>query len=131
MKMGDRIRELRKEHNMTQDELGKSLGVGRSAILKYEKGEVENLPRSTIAKMATIFGVSPAYLMCFDRWDEQCLSDEVQLLERIQAKYGKDVVTLIHNYLELDDKDKETLLLMSEHFDVLNKFMNKVQGGSK
>ena len=130
MTMGDRINYLRKQHKMTQDELGKYLGVGRSAILKYEKGEVENIPRGTIAKMANLFGVSPAYLMCFDV-DEEYVSDDVRLFERIQAKWGEDVVALIINYNDLDDDDKKTLLAISENMGVLHKVLSEVQGGSR
>ena len=124
MKMGERIRILRKEHNMTQDELGKCLGIGRSAVLKYEKGEVENLPRSTIEKMSILFGVSPSYLMCFDEWDENsaALYDEVQLIERIQAKWGKDVVTIIQYYCELNATGKTNLLMIAETLTELDRF---------
>ncbi len=124
MTMGQRIRFLRKEHNMSMEELGKHIGVGKSAILKYEKGEVENLPRSTIEKMAILFGVSPSHIMCFDEWDNnsQALSDEVMLIERIQAKWGKDVLTIIQNYCELNDAGKNNLLLVSETLTELHRF---------
>lgn len=124
MTMGERIRILRKQHKMTQDELGKRLGVGRSAILKYEKGEVENLPRSSIEKMAVLFGVSPSYLMCFDEWDKNSeqLSDEVILIERIQAKWGKGMVMIMQNYYELNEDGQSTLLNISESLCELSKF---------
>lgn len=124
MTMGQRIRHLRKEHKMSMEELGKYLGVGKSAILKYEKGEVENLPRSTIEKMAVLFGVSPSYLMCFDEWDKnaEILSDEVMLIERIQAKWGKDVVCIIQNFCELNDSGQETLRNIAESLTELNKY---------
>ena len=123
MTMGERIHYLRKKNKMTQSDLAKRLGVGRSAVLKYEKGEVENIPRSTIEKMAVMFGVSPAYLMCFDQWNnEKHLSDEVVLIERIQAKWGKDAVTLIRNFAMLNADGKETLLNISESLNELSKF---------
>lgn len=124
MTMGERIHELRMQHKMSMEELGKYLGVGRSAIFKYEKGEVENLPRSTIEKMAVLFGVSPSYLMCFDEWDKnaEVLSDEVMLIERIQAKWGKDVVTIIQNYCELNELGKKLMVDMSSDFCEMNKF---------
>lgn len=130
MTMGDRIYDLRKQRGMTQSELANILGVGRSAVLKYEKGEVENIPRSTIAKMATVFGVSPSYLMCFDQWDEKQLADDVGTIERIQARWGKDVVTLIDNYLSLTDENKRDLLTISEKMIMIQKYM-EVQGGSR
>ena len=124
MTMGERIRILRKEHKMSMDELGKYLGVGKSAILKYEKGQVENLPRSTIERMAILFGVSPSYLMCFDQWEENsdALSDEVKLIERIQVKWGKEVVALLHNYSDLNEEGQKTLCSICESLGELNKF---------
>lgn len=124
MTMGERIRELRKQHNMSMEELGSRLGVGKSAILKYEKGEVENLPRASIEKMATIFGVSPAYLMCFDQWDQnsEALSDEVALIERIQAKWGKDAVKMLELFVSLNTDGRRNLLTMTEDFASLDKY---------
>ena len=62
MDMGNRIKELRLQANLTQTELGAKLGVGASAIAKYEKGRVQNLKQSTIAKMAEIFHCAPSHL---------------------------------------------------------------------
>lgn len=122
--MGERIRILRKKHNMSMEELGKHIGVGKSAILKYEKGDVENLPRSTIEKMSIIFGVSPSYLMCFDEWDQnsEALSDEVKLIERIQAKWGKEVVCIIQSYCELNEAGQKTMVNISESLTELHKY---------
>ena len=67
MTMGDRIKTLRLEKGMTQEELGQVIGVQKSAIRKYESGHVENIKRSAIEKLAATFGVSPGYLMFGDR----------------------------------------------------------------
>lgn len=124
MTMGERICELRTAHSMSMEELGKYLGVGRSAIFKYEKGMIENLPRSTIEKMAILFGVSPSYIMCFDEWDQnsQALSDEVKLIERIQAKWGKDMISLMQNFCELNEAGQKTLVTISESLTELKKY---------
>ena len=124
MTMGDRIRYLRIQHNMSMEELGSKVGVGKTAIYKYEKGEVENLPRSTIEKMSILFGVSPSYLMCFDQWDEnsEALSDEVQLIERIQVKWGKDIVTIMQHFCELNEDGQKTLCNISESLCELKKY---------
>lgn len=124
MTMGQRIHQLRVQHKMSLEELGSKLGVGKTAIHKYEKGQVENLPRSTIEKMAVLFGVSPSYLMCFDEWDKNSeqLSDEVILIERIQAKWGKDMIRVMQNYYELNAEGQSTLLNISESLCELSKF---------
>ena len=41
MTTGERIKMLRKEHNLTQEELGAKIGVQKAAIQKYEKGTVK------------------------------------------------------------------------------------------
>lgn len=64
--MGERIKRLRIEKNLTQEELGKLVGLQRAAINKYEKGEVENMKRSIVSKMSNIFNVAPSYLMALD-----------------------------------------------------------------
>ena len=63
MNMGEIIRKLRIEKGVTQEELGKVIGVQKSAIRKYESGMVENLKKSSIQALANYFGVTPTYLM--------------------------------------------------------------------
>lgn len=65
MKMGDIIKALRLKKGLTQEELGKYIGVQKSAIRKYESGMIENIKRSAIQKMADVFNVSPSYIMGF------------------------------------------------------------------
>ena len=50
--MENRIRDLRIERGMTQEELGKAVGLKRAAINKYEKGVVVNIKQETIMKLA-------------------------------------------------------------------------------
>lgn len=66
MNMGDRIKQLRQEKGLTQEELGKYIGVKKAAIMKYEKGNVKNMKRSSIETLSNLFNVSPSYLMCLD-----------------------------------------------------------------
>lgn len=63
MTTGERIRQLRIEHQMTQEELGAKVGVQKAAIYKYENGLVVNLKRSTLEKLAFALETTPTYLM--------------------------------------------------------------------
>lgn len=65
--MGSRIRDLRIARHMSQEELGKIIGVQKAAIYKYESGLVVNLKRSVIQKLADALHTTPAFLM---GWDE-------------------------------------------------------------
>jgi transcriptional regulator with XRE-family HTH domain len=63
MKTSDKIRKLRIEKGLSQEALGKLLGVKKAAINKYETGRVVNIKKSTLIEMARVFGVSPAELL--------------------------------------------------------------------
>lgn len=59
---GDRIRELRKGRNMTQQDLADTLGVERSSISKYEKGAA--IPSDELKiKLANLFDVTIDYIL--------------------------------------------------------------------
>ena len=66
MEFKDRVRSLRLEHKMTLQEVADSVGLQKAAIYKYEHGLIVNPKRTLIDKLAKLFGVSPAYLMCVD-----------------------------------------------------------------
>lgn len=71
MDMGERIKELRTKKGVTQEELGKVIGVTKATIMKYEKGMVENLKRSSIEKLANYLDVTPSYLMCLENVEQK------------------------------------------------------------
>lgn len=63
MTMGEKIKLLREQNNMTLEELGNKVGVGKSTVRKWENGMIANMRRDKIAKIASALHVSPAYLM--------------------------------------------------------------------
>lgn len=103
---GDRIKYLRSLTDMSQEELGRRVGVQRAAINKYEKGTVENIPIKTIEKIANVFDVSPTYLVGWNGDSDNSLSVEVKLLQGVKRFYGNDTVELIEMYTHLNSKGK-------------------------
>lgn len=63
MEIGKKIRHARIAKNMTQEELGKIIGVQKSAIAKYESGRVVNIKRSTLQKIASALNIRPSELI--------------------------------------------------------------------
>jgi transcriptional regulator with XRE-family HTH domain len=84
MTTGEKIKQLRKQLGMTQEELGNLIGVKKAAINKYETGAVVNLKRSTIDSLARALHVSPVELLSPDDPppDDQPKNDDVRLLVR-------------------------------------------------
>jgi len=57
----ERIKSLRQEHNLTQEQLGLVIGVKKYAIYSYEKGKAYPDLKGFFA-LADYFGVSLDYL---------------------------------------------------------------------
>ena len=53
MEIGEKIKNARIAKGLTQEALGKLVGLQKSAIAKYENGRVVNIKRSTLQKLAT------------------------------------------------------------------------------
>ena len=62
MKTGEKIRNRRIALNMTMEDLGRAIGVQRSAINKYEKGLVD-IKSKTLTAIANALNISPLLLM--------------------------------------------------------------------
>lgn len=60
-KLAERLLSLRKERDLTQEEIAKELGIGLRSYCRYEKDERE--PTAPIlVQMADFYGVSLDYL---------------------------------------------------------------------
>ena len=62
MTTGEKIRNRRLEMGMTMEDLGRAIGVQRSAINKYEKGLV-NIKSKTLAAIANALNIAPVLLL--------------------------------------------------------------------
>lgn len=88
--MYERIRDLRIERNMSQDDLAKAMGYSdRSMITKIEGGKVD-ISQKKIVAFAKALGTTPRYLMDGDPVEEELetASEEHQILFRL-AKNAK------------------------------------------
>lgn len=107
MNMGERIKQLRLQKGLTQEELGKYIGVQKSAIRKYEKGAVTNLKRSSIETLAKLFNVTPSYLMCIDDdYKNNIINDKraFPLLGTVKAGYDYLASENVVSYISIDKK---------------------------
>ena len=117
--IGERIKYLRLLANMSQEELGNRVGVQRAAINKYEKGSVTNIPIATIEKIATVFDVSPTYLVGWDNVEVNPLSAEVKVLQGVKKYYGNHTVDLIELYVQLNQVGRKRLFQYAEDMSLI------------
>lgn len=90
MDIGKRIRERRKELNMSVDELAKKLNKNRTTVYRYEKGDIENLPMDILGPLAKALDTTPAHLM---GWDSRPVSamDTITDYYRLSVEHGDNI----------------------------------------
>lgn len=104
MSIGQRIKNRRKEMKMSADDLGKKIGKNRATIYRYEKDEIENMPYDVIEPIAKVLRVSPAYLMGWDKEENNIQTlpvREIPIVSQISAGlpiYAEENI-LEHTYI--------------------------------
>lgn len=109
--MGTRIKNLRLENNMTLEELGNKVGVGKSTVRKWENGMIANMRRDKIARLADALNVSPAYLM---GWNDSSVSAATIKLYNVHCD-TKDESDLILSYRKLNKHNQDRVLTYSQN----------------
>jgi len=86
MEIGSRIYSLRKGLGLTLEEVGNYVGVGKSTVRKWESGQIANMRRDKIARLAEVLQTSPSYLMGWTEKKEQpALSDKDELWNALSS----------------------------------------------
>lgn len=65
MKIGEKIKQRRKELKWSQRDLAERMGYNHSTVTRIETGKID-IPQSRILQFAEVLGVSVAYLMGWD-----------------------------------------------------------------
>ncbi len=88
--MGIRIRDVRRERGMTQDQLAGAVGVSRSAVAQWETGRAGQVT-TNLTKIASVLEVGVEFLMYGDKRMplEPRLGDEMAIL-RLYRECGPE-----------------------------------------
>lgn len=101
MDIGKLIKDARIANGLTQEELGKLVGVQKSAIAKYENGRVVNIKRSTLQGLAKALDLKGSDLII-----ESNPKEAASLSARVLS--DSDLREVAELYLSLSDEDKKT-----------------------
>lgn len=108
MGFAEKLKELRSQQKISQEELAKAIGVSRSTIAGYEtKSREPDL--STLVKIATYFNVSVDYLI--DSSEDAYLklkltNEEKKLLQNVSSLTPNQLAKL-NEFLESLKEDKD------------------------
>lgn len=95
----NRIKKLRKELGLTQNELAKKTGISRAVISTYESN-INEIPQSNLIKLSRFFGVSIDYLVGNSDEEGIVINNELNDFEN----------NLINELRNLSDRDKMLIL---------------------
>jgi len=68
MTAGERLKRLRKEQGLSADELASMIGVDRSTVYRYERGDIDKATVDVIPPLARALQTTPQHLL---GWDEK------------------------------------------------------------
>ena len=92
MSVGKIIKFLRKENQLTQDELAEILDISKNSIQKYEANEVPNLKIGTIRMLSNKFGISPTVFIFPENYRDIDLSIMIQV-EKQLSEHNKILIS--------------------------------------
>lgn len=105
MGIGDRIRALRTNANMTQIELANKLNISNSTLSQYESGA--RTPSDDMKlKIAALFQVSTDYLLSgtANTVNTKTKGVQIPVLGEVRAGYPMEAVENIIDYEEIDEE---------------------------
>ena len=86
MKFGEKLRKLRTEKSLTQDEVSKAIGVSRRTYVSYEQDGRYPRKRDVYGKLADVLGCDVNYLMTEDEEFVTSVSEQYGIRGKRQAE---------------------------------------------
>ncbi|MGH2080037.1 helix-turn-helix domain-containing protein [Aerococcus urinaeequi] len=137
MNIGQRMKLRRQEINLSAEKLAEKLGVSKTTIYRYEKGEIEKFPIELVEPIAKALNTTPAYIMGWEVKDDinsiyNQLEDSRQrkvytyakyeLAEQNKSKHLDDILIAAHKD---DDLTQEQEAEVQDYIDNIKKRHNK------
>jgi Predicted transcriptional regulators len=95
----ERLKKLRKERNLSQDEVGQPLNISGRTVGNYESGEREP-SLDTLIKIADFYGVSLDYLLGrSNSRGLESVNKEVAILEKLPDE-ARDELRVLLEYIK-------------------------------
>ncbi len=112
--MNTRIKEIREEEDLTQEEFGKKIGAARNTIANYETGN-RKPSNAVITSICREFNINEDWLR--NGTPPMRISPKGKFSAYMaEILHGNDdfIRDLIEVYMELDDKSKEALRIIAD-----------------
>lgn len=108
MNISERMKKRRKELRMTADEVGEKIGVSRSNVYRYEKGDIESLPLEILEPLSKALKTTPQFLMGWETID-----DISAIYNQLEKKRQEKVYHFAEEQLE-EQNQKQTVVTLGK-----------------
>ncbi|WP_193149753.1 helix-turn-helix domain-containing protein [Sulfurimonas sediminis] len=113
--IGEQLKKLRKDFNLTQAQLGKELGVGQRTVSAWEAG-VNEPPASVLITIFKTWGVTPTYFLLGKQDELEYLLGRVRIIAEEEHK-EKELVKILESFIQ------------KYHFEQLNSIVRSFKIG--
>lgn len=109
MTIGERIKVLRKEKNLSMEDFGSVIGMGKSAVSRIENG-VNGTTDQTIRSICREFGVNEQWLRTGE--GEMLEQTRASVLDWLSTEYdlSREQRSVIEAFLDLDPQERDVIL---------------------
>ena len=130
IRLGERIRDLRKKAGLTQEQLAETLGVTAGAVYKWESG-VATPELNLIAEMADLFGVSFDAIVGFEVQNGSIIALEERIHQLQREKNYDEAITEAEKALIRYPNDFRIVYRCGELYSVAGMEQNNVAYSKK
>lgn len=119
MKFGEKLKKLRLEKNVSQDDAAKAAGISRRTYISYEQEGRYPRNRQVYTNLAELFGVNLNYLLTEDEEFVSTAADQYGARGKRQAEQLVAELSGMFAGGELSDSDKDAVMiaLQKAYFD--------------
>ncbi|WKV09417.1 helix-turn-helix domain-containing protein [Thermoanaerobacterium sp. CMT5567-10] len=114
MNFANRLKSLREEKKLSQEELSQLINISRSTLSMYEINKRQPDPE-TLQKIADFFDVSVDYLLGrTDKRNIDVSNDVDERLHKVMQELGPDVLLAFYDLPNMTDEEKENVITLLE-----------------
>ncbi len=107
IELGQRVKSIRNELNLTQEEFGKRIGVQNHVIYNLESGRNKTINEPMLISLCSEYKINKDWLL-YGSGDKYIKSKD-SVLEELKSTYGLSeyAMLILESYLELSDNEKK------------------------
>lgn len=99
MEFKELVSTRRLQLKLTMEELGNKVGVSKATVQRWESGEITNVRRDKIAKLAQALEVTPAYLM---GWEDT--KNDLSISDRLNKYINEEDIEALSKATKLSER---------------------------